>query len=107
MKYLEITSYGQVYNDCHFKLSHYTSNNNLAVGIWSKSEGPFATLTVNIAALNKNEAAIDVNNCKFAEDLIKSYGFGEIIGYVKSGYVDYPIYKLDVSKMLEYGMTID
>lgn len=107
MEYLKFKSYGKVYDDCCFQISHYINNNNLAVIIYSKSQGPFVSLTVNIDVLDECYAAIDTNNCDFAEELIVQYGFGKITGYIHYDYVDYPIYKLNIDKMLEYGMELD
>lgn len=107
MKYLKFKSYGKVYDDCCFQISHYINNNNLAVMIYSKSQGPFVSLTVNIDDLDECYAVIDIKNCEFAEELIDHYGLGKITGYTHYDYVDYPIYKLNVDKMLEYGIEID
>lgn len=107
MKNISITSYGVTYTDCYFVLSHYTNNNNLAIGIVSKSEGPLTTLTVNIDKLEYGLAAIDINNCPFAEDIIIGYSFGRPVGYMSSGFVDYPVYELDINKLLEYSKKLD
>lgn len=103
MKYLKFKSYGKVQDDCYFEISYYY---NLKVVINSKSQGQVAILNVNFDDLVEDEAVIDIKNCPFAESLIKDYGFGEHIGYTHLDHINYPIYKLDIDKMLKYGIEV-
>lgn len=107
MKTVTITNYNNIYKDCYFVLSHYINNNNLAISIKSKVEGRLGNLTVNIESVKNGYAVIDTNNCDFAENLIEKYGLGNQVNCIKSGYCIYPIYKMDINKLLEYGIKVD
>lgn len=91
-----------------FTTDTYAINGNICVGIWCK-EGdciePFANLTVNLdLPLIKNTAFIDVNNldarliCCLEEN-----GFIKKLKVTRrSGYVTYPLYRLNLDKIGEY-----
>ena len=95
------------YENCYIAVSKYAANDNTAVSLMSDTEGPIANLTVNIDDLPEDMAALDVNNCHFAEELFKKYDLGRPIGEIKSGYVTYPIYELNLSLMHEFGVFIN
>ena len=95
------------YKDCYLVVSRYASNDNTAIRLMSDTEGPIANLTVNIEDLTEDVAAIDVNNCHFAEELFKKYDIGGPIGEMKSGYVTYPLYELNLEGMHEFGVFIN
>ena len=65
----------------------------------------FATLTVNLNAflVYNNQAYVDVNNCPWAIDFIKENELGKpCAGITKqSGYVIYPLYEFDLSKIIK------
>ena len=83
------------YNEVFIQLSHYTSNNRLAVLLIDHDEGPLATLTVNLPDeedVESNEAFIDINNVPDALEFIIKNGLGfikERVGY--SGFCAYPM----------------
>lgn len=95
------------YENCYLVVSKYAANDNTAIRLMSDTEGPIATLTVNIDDLPEDIAALDVNNCKFAEELFTKYDIGRPIGEMKSGYVIYPLYELNLEGMHEFGVFIN
>lgn len=83
-------------------IDNYRNNGNLYIGLNTECE-PFADLTVNICELSENEAAIDTNNCPWAEQFIEDYSLGTPTGrYLRSGYCAYPVYKFDLDKVKQY-----
>lgn len=85
-----------------------TLNGNTCIGIWCK-EGdyiePFANLTVNLdLPLIKNTAFIDVNNLdKRLISYLEKNGFIKCLKVTRrSGYVTYPLYRLELNKIKEY-----
>lgn len=93
-----VTDFG-VY-DVTVSTSTYSNNGNLAILLTSPTEGPFATLSVNLHKLPEGYAYVDTNNCPWAEEFINEYKLGEPTGgSARSGYCIYPLYKFDLSKL--------
>lgn len=95
------------YENCYLVVSKYVSNDNTAIQLMSDTEGPIATLTVNLEDLTEDVAALDVNNCHFVEKLFKKYDLGVPVAEIKSGYVTYPLYELNLEGMHEFGVFIN
>ena len=98
------------YKDMEFAFTTdtYAINGNTCVGIWCKEgdyKKPFASLTVNLdLPLIKNTAFIDVNNLdKRLISYLEKNGFIKCLKVTRrSGYVTYPLYRLDLNKIKEY-----
>ena len=71
-------------------------NGNLAVIMLNKEDGDlFADLTVNIDKLPEGYAAIDTNNCPWAEKFIADNGLGTPTGKkLRAGFYEYPVYQM-------------
>lgn len=83
-----------VYENIEVTYERYANNDNLAIVLWNDTEGPIATLTVNLDYLMPGYAYVDINNCPWAEEFIKEYALGEPTGrFRESGYCTYPLYK--------------
>lgn len=93
----------------YFTMSSYCGNKNTYVGlIYNEGKYPeaYCRLTVNLAVpLPKDMAFIDVNNGD--EKII---AFLEAQGFIenthksfRSGYVEYPLYRLNLNKIEEYS----
>lgn len=96
-----VTDFG-IY-DVEIEVASYRNNSNLAILLNSPTEGPFATLTVNLGELEEGYAFVDMNNCPWAETFIRENELGEFTGTSRlSGYCVYPLYKFDMSKLEEY-----
>lgn len=99
------TEYG-IYKDCHFVKGNYKANDSVALEIWNEEDGPIATLTVCLPNFpqQKNESFLDINNCPWAENLVKELGIAEFTGQMMpSGYCSYPLYEFDMEKVEEYA----
>ena len=91
-----------------FTTNTYSTTGNTYVGIHSKKNAyiePFCNLTVNLdMQLGKGLAFIDVNNAD--RDLLlflEKQGFITPTGVtMPSGYVVYPLYRLNLDKIEEY-----
>lgn len=93
-----VTDFGTY--DVNVCTSSYANNGNLAVLLDSPTEGPFATITVNLGKLPKGFAYVDTNNCPWAETFIKENKLGTFAGATRqSGYCIYPLYKFDLTKL--------
>lgn len=85
------------------RIDNYRNNGNLYIGLIDNDGLPYADLTVNIETLPDDHAAVDTNNCPWAEDLILENKLGERTGYsLGSGFCRYPVYKFDLNKVREY-----
>src|SRR5574344_498666 len=79
-------------------------NGNVALNVEDAETGaPYAIATVNTEKLPKGMAALDTENWPEVVDILKKEGIitGEKLGSVKSGFCEYPIYKLNLDG-LEY-----
>ena len=88
--------------DVDIFVSRYCDNGNLAIQLISPTEGPFATITVNLSAgqLPEDCAFVDTNNCPWAPDFIAEHGLGRCTCMIgASGYCTYPMYEFDVDKL--------
>lgn len=98
------TEYG-TYTDCFLKVEHYRADNALAVLLFSKTEGPIATLTVCLCDnhLKENESYVDTNNCPWVVDFLEGKGIAKLSDKVRlSGYCVYPVMEFDLEKMKEF-----
>lgn len=92
------TEYG-TYKITSVAMSRYRADNSLAIELWC-DDGPFARLTVCLLdKLKENESYVDTNNCPWAEDFIREYKLGEIVGYKASGYCLYPKVAFDLDRL--------
>lgn len=83
--------------NCRILVSTYHHFNNTSLQLIDPEEGPYATMTVNIAELPSGYAALDTNNFPEVEDIMAEYKLGTPTGfYLASGYCVYPVYKLNL-----------
>ena len=91
-----------------FTTSTYSTTGNIYVGIHCKENNciePYCNLTVNLdMQLGKGLAFIDVNNAdKRSLLFLEEQGFISATGVTKSsGFVVYPLYRLNLDKIGEY-----
>lgn len=83
---------------CVLGKKHY-ANGRLALTAIDMSDGmPYATLTKNLVneVIADDEAFIDANNVPTAERALRAANVigAEPIRYARSGYVEYPLYKI-------------
>lgn len=105
MALLEIKTSFAIYTDCFLKVNHYMADNALAVLLFSKTEGPIATLTVCLCdnRLKENESYVDTNNCPWVVDFLEGKGIAKLSDKIKpSGFCVYPAMEFDLEKMKEF-----
>lgn len=86
------------------KKSWYLDNHNTCIALIATDGEPYAIITKNIEELPEDFAAIDTNNCPWAEDFLKENDLGEETEMsFASGFCHYPIYKLNLNKIVEYS----
>ena len=90
------TDFGEY--EVELRAMEYYANKNLAIEMFSPTEGPFARLTVNLGdKLKDGFAYVDTNNCPWAEDFIVENGLGKDTGVIgRSGYCMYPLYEFNM-----------
>lgn len=100
MKKIQIKQYGKKYNLQLFVTS-YCHNGNMAIIAYSNDE-PYVDLTVNFdETLPVQEAYVNVNGMPNIVQIIEEFATAKGITK-RSGYVEYPLYRFDLSKMKEY-----
>ena len=99
MKTFEVKTMWSTTPDCYLSVSKYEINDHISISIWSKSEGPFANLTVNISRTScypKHFGYVDTNNFPEGTALIERLGIGKWTGKIfSSGFCTYPLYEFD------------
>ena len=71
-------------------------NGNTALQLWC-SDGPYATLSVNLCNLDDPHLVyLDTNNCPWAEEFVKENNLGHPMAmHMRSGWCTYPLYWID------------
>jgi len=90
----------KTYNDCYFAVGRYNEPKNNYLAIVNDEEGEIITCSVNLDR-NFDKSVIAIKNYsenKGIDDFLKEIGvIGDVIGYVRSGWVEVPIYELTES----------
>ena len=78
--------------------SYEHTKGRVALQLFSQSEGPFATISVNLVDEELTDGKcffVDTNNCSWAEDFLTKNKIAEPTGkFGASGYCVYPEYRL-------------
>lgn len=96
--------HGQVF---HIWLAQetYFHPRSLCVKAFTDDNIPFATLTTNLVSPSQSfsRAYVDVNNCPWIEQFLVSNDIATPVKNItaKSGYVVYPLYDFDLSKLVK------
>ena len=96
---------GYDWNDVEVVLgvTTYAKNNQIAILLYTPDWDCYSDLSVFVQPFeHQNFMAIDINNLPNAEEFIKKYNLGELVGYTHSWFVSYPIYKMDLDELREY-----
>lgn len=90
--------------EVRMEVTSYENNNNLAILLYEKETGEYYwDLSVFIKPFeNKCFMAVDINNLPNAEDFIQRYNLGELVDYVQSWFVSYPVYDMNILGLSEY-----
>ena len=109
MKHFTYETFYEKYEDCYFEFGNYIDTNNLALTIMSDTEGPIATVTVNVGR-SFEIGVTAIKNYSENEgmlDWLYSMGFVKKVLYnIEQGFVSIPVVELDlnlVSKFVKEG----
>nr|DAP73933.1 MAG TPA: protein of unknown function (DUF4313) [Caudoviricetes sp.] len=105
MKYFDLKTNHATYYNCYFQIGEYIANKKTALRIANKM-GAIAGITVCIprVPIDKGMTILDINNCPWALDFMTDNGFATKTRVnVESGYCVYPVVRLNMEKIREYG----
>ncbi len=84
-------------------VNSYVSNGQIAILLYTADWEYYADLSVFIESFEyQNYMAVDVNNLPTAEDFIQKYNLGELVDYVHSGFVTYPVYAMNMEELSKW-----
>ena len=92
-KFTYHSKYG-TYEDCYFRVSHYVSNDRIAIQIWNNEDGAIADVTVNVdEPLAKNEIAVKdySENEGMLKEMMRIGLVTQVKRFIHSGFVQIPI----------------
>lgn len=104
MKYFDLKTNHATYYNCYFQIGEYIANKTTALRI-ANNMGAIAGITVCIPGFSdKGMTILDINNCPWALDFMTDNGFATKTRVnVESGYCVYPVVRLNMEKIREYG----
>lgn len=98
----------RIESECVLKMGRYMNNSNLSLGLVTTTGKLYTSITKNIEKLPKNQAAIDVYDCTWAEEFILKHKLGtntgkELYEYHQdwAGHCTYPVYEFDMNRIKE------
>jgi hypothetical protein len=78
----------------------YTNNNQLAILLYTPKWEYYSDLSVFVQPFEyQNYMAVDVNNLPTAEEFIQKYDLWELVDYVHSWFVSYPVYAMNMDEL--------
>lgn len=81
-------------------VTSYTNNDQLAILLYTKDWEYYSDLSVFVQPFEyQNYMAVDVNNLPTAEEFIQKYNLWELVDYVHSWFVTYPIYSMNMEEL--------
>ena len=84
-------------------VNSYTTNGQIAILLYNTDGEYYSDLSVFIEPFEyQNYMAVDVNNLPTAEQFIQKYNLGELVDYVHSGFVSYPVYAMDLDELRKW-----
>ena len=91
------------------EITSYSNNNQLAILLYEKETGEYyCDLSVNVTDFWDevkcwDYIAVDVNNCPNAEEFIQRNELWELVDYVHSWFVSYPVYRMYPNMLSMYN----
>lgn len=105
MKYFDLKTNHATYHDCHFLIGKYLANEKTMLRIANDTDA-IAGITVCIPGvpINNDMSILDTNNNPWALDFMTEHGFATNTRVkAASGYCVYPVVRLNMEKIREYG----
>ena len=105
MELLEVKTNFETFSDCFLKVGRYHTDKNLAIQLFSISEGLIAMLTICLCdpSLKENESYVDTNNYPWAVDFLERKGLAKLSDKIRlSGYCIYPVMEFNRENMKKF-----
>jgi len=84
-------------------VNSYVSNGQIAILLYNTDWEYYSDLSVFVEPFDyQNYMAVDVNNLPTAEEFIQKYNLGELVDYVHSWFVTYPVYAMDMDELKKW-----
>lgn len=84
-------------------VNSYTSNGQIAILLYTKDGEYYSDLSVFVEPFEyQNYMAVDINNLPTAEEFIQRYNLWELVDYVHSGFVSYPVYAMNMDELSKW-----
>lgn len=81
-------------------VTSYTNNNQIAILLYTTDWEYYSDLSVFVQPFEyQNYMAVDVNNLPTAEEFIQKYNLWELVDYVHSWFVTYPVYSINMDEL--------
>lgn len=100
--------------DAALVVDNYANNGRLFIGLWTMDEEiggmtPWCDVTVNLpfdSLTDENCVFIDVNDAPYLQSFLTENGLAAPTGRkVRSGFVEYPEFRIDLNKILQHRMV--
>lgn len=93
-------SYDWKSEEVTLSVNSYTNNGQIAILLYTKDWEYYSDLSVFVEPLEyQNYMAVDVNNLPTAEEFIQKYNLWELVDYVHSWFVSYPVYAMNIEEL--------
>ena len=84
-------------------VNSYVTNGQIAILLYNTDWEYYSDLSVFVEPFDyQNYMAVDVNNLPTAEEFIQKYNLGELVDYVHSWFVTYPVYAMDMDELKKW-----
>lgn len=84
-------------------INSYVMNGQIAILLYTTDWEYYSDLSVFVEPFDcQNYMAVDVNNLPTAEEFIQKYKLGELVDYVHSWFVTYPVYAMNMNELKKW-----
>ena len=100
MKTMYIKNYSDKKIAIQLQVQQYAKNWQIAILLYTPDWEYYSDLSVFIEEFKyQNFMAVDVNNLPTAEEFIQKYNLWELVDYVHSWFVSYPVYEMNLKEL--------
>lgn len=96
-------SYDNKKEEVTLGVTSYASNGQIAILLYTPGWEYYSDLSVFVEDLEcQNYMAVDVNNLPTAEEFIERYNLWDLVDYVHSWFVSYPVYAMNMDELKKW-----
>ncbi len=96
-------SYDNKTSKVRLGVNSYVTNGQIAILLYTEDGEYYSDLSVYVEPLEcQNYMAVDVNNLPTAEEFIQRYNLWDLVDYVHSGFVTYPVYAMNLDELRKW-----